>query len=185
MRKTNVNNSLSTARVWNRTGRRRGLPDAPTSGEAGGTGRRACRMHLDSAICVPPAENHKALSTPFTSITNFTASYSSYSSYGLRHSVTISSILKPGGGVKAWWWTTCICIHSSGRAPLHLEPPHVAVGIECCCLSVFMGCWLVPSSFPKRCGLSRRLYCDASALCPRWPPCTSRESTHMEACGDD
>ena len=64
-------------------------------------------------------------------------------------------------------------------------PPHVAVGIERCCLSVFMGCWLEPSSFPKRSGLSGRLYCDASALCLRWPPCTSRESTHMEACGDD
>ena len=47
--KTNVNNSLQ--RVWNRTGRRRGSPDAPKSREAGGAGRRACRMHLDSASC--------------------------------------------------------------------------------------------------------------------------------------
>jgi hypothetical protein len=27
--------------------------------------------------------------------------------YGLRHSETISNILKPGGGVKAWGWTDC------------------------------------------------------------------------------
>ena len=27
--------------------------------------------------------------------------------YGLRHAVTISNVLKPGGGVKAWGWTDC------------------------------------------------------------------------------